>query len=77
MRWLRNLIDDIRFHVWMKHQNGNKHLQEMMGNLAIIEDQLFAATGAIRSGDKHEAIDLIGQAHVTVREHMDTLREIL
>lgn len=77
MKWLRQLIDDVRFHVWLKHQNGNRTLQRMMSDLSFAEDQLYAAVHAIRAGDKQEALELVGAAHVTVLEHQETLREIL
>jgi len=77
MKRLAKLIDDVRFLVWRRFQNGNQTLQAMSGDLAIIEDQLVAARSAAHTGDSADAEELIDQALQTVHEHQNTLREIL
>lgn len=74
---LRAMLDDARYFMWERTQNGNATLQSMAGDLAIMKDELETALDCAKDGECAQAAQLIESALDTLTDHQNTIRERL
>lgn len=70
-------IDWLRWHFWLRFNNGADQLRQAYEAVADTADSLEAIDSAVADGDTAEALRLIALAHESLAEHITTLKGLL